>query len=88
MPFHFGVTGSILGSIFGSLEHNSRSSKRFTAIKLKCGIQLPHRPLKKPNLFWGRDLDFQGHRGHKGQIRFLKHNCILAMQYRKPGISQ
>ena len=25
-------------------------------------------------MFWGRDLDFQVHRGHKGQIRFPEHN--------------
>ena len=24
--------------------------------------------------FWGHDVDFQGHRGHKGQIQFLQHN--------------
>ena len=26
--------------------------------------------------FWGHDLDFQGHRGHKGQIQFPEHNSI------------
>ena len=29
---------------------------------------------QEPYLFWGCDLDFQGRRGHKGQIRFLEHN--------------
>ena len=26
--------------------------------------------------FWGRDFDFQGHRGHKGRIPFPEHNSV------------
>ena len=28
-------------------------------------------------MFWGRDLEFQGHRSHKGQIRLSEHNSKL-----------
>ena len=54
IPIYFGVMEinlGVTGVNFRSLENNLRSSKTFTAIKLKCGIDLPERPLRKPKLF-------------------------------------
>ena len=36
-------------------------------LKSITGIAFPYAP-KEPYLFWSRDLAFQGHRGHEGQI--------------------
>ncbi len=30
--------------------------------------------------FWGRDLDFQDHRGHKGQIQFNTRFCMITQK--------
>ncbi len=75
-PIHFGVMGVNFG-VTGSILRNN--SKSITAIKLNLGISYIASPWAPDESysFWGHDLDFQGHRGHRCQIWFLEHNSIV-----------
>ncbi len=58
--------------LFTPFPHDNLNG--FTAIKSILGVYIFFIDPWGSLFVWGRDLDFQGHRGRKGKIRFLEHN--------------